>query len=64
MSVPNRAKQKEKLAFTPDDCREMLSLGRDKVYSLIHSGELRSIRVGRRLLIPKDAVTAFLQGHK
>lgn len=64
MTVPNRTKPDQKLAFTPHDCRDMLSLGRDKVYALIRSGELGSIRVGRRLLIPREAITDFLKGQK
>ncbi len=64
MTVPNRTKPDQKLAFTPYDCRAMLSLGRDKVYALIHSGELGSIRVGRRLLVPREAIDTFLKGQK
>lgn len=64
MNVSDRPKQGYPAAYTPTDCRPLLRLGRDKIYDLIHSGELRSIRVGRKFLIPADAVTEFLKGGK
>ncbi|MHA0044386.1 excisionase family DNA-binding protein [Deinococcus sp. PEB2-63] len=62
MTVANRPKAGQSAAYTPEECRPLLKLGRDKVYELIRSGQLRSVRVGRRYLIPADAVTAFLRG--
>lgn len=62
MTVPDRPRQGYPAAYTPADCRPLLRLGRDKIYTLIHSGELRSIRVGRKFLIPADAVREFLKG--
>lgn len=62
MTVANRPQQGPDLAYTPKECRAVLKLGRDKVYELIHSGRLRSVRVGRRLLVPAEAVADFLKG--
>lgn len=39
---------------------QQLGIGRGSCYTLIRSGELRSVRVGRRILVPKDAVQEFL----
>lgn len=64
MTVPNRPKQKKALAYTPAECQDALKLGRDKVYALLRSGELASRRVGRRYLIPAEAVADFLKGAK
>ena len=38
----------------------ILNIGRNTAYELIHSGQIRSIRVGRQLRIPKGAVLDFL----
>ena len=62
MTVPNRPKQAAALAYTPAECRDVLKIGRDKVYELLRSGQLRSVRVGRRYLIPADAAADFLKG--
>lgn len=62
MNVSSRLSQVHPAAYTPADCRPLLNLGRDKIYALIRSGELRSIRVGRKYLVPADAVAEFLQG--
>ena len=40
-------------------CR-LSSLGRTKAYELIHSGELRTTKVGRRTLIDMKSVRALL----
>ncbi|MEW6770442.1 MAG: excisionase family DNA-binding protein [Bacillota bacterium] len=49
-----------KLAFSPTEAAYVLALGRTKTYELIAQGRLRSIRVGRRLLIPAEAIREFL----
>jgi excisionase family DNA binding protein len=64
MTVPNRPAQGHALTYTPQELRGLLQLGRDRVYTLIHSGEIRSIRIGQRFLVPNDAVTEFLKGQK
>lgn len=64
MTVANRAKQGHSAAYTPADCRPLLRLGRDKVYDLIRTGQLRSVRVGRKYLVPADAISEFLKGPK
>jgi excisionase family DNA binding protein len=39
---------------------QVLSIGRSKIYELLSSGELESVVIGRRRLIPADACTAFV----
>ncbi len=39
---------------------ERLDLGRSKVYELIASGRLRSVKVGRRRLVSEAAIVEFI----
>jgi excisionase family DNA binding protein len=54
----------DKLTYKPEETGPLLGLGRNSVYALIRSGALRSIRVGRKILIPTSAITEFLSGEK
>jgi excisionase family DNA binding protein len=46
--------------YSVDAAATALNLGRSRIYLEIGSGRLRSIRVGRRRLIPAAAVAAFI----
>ena len=48
------------LALRVEDLMPILGIGRNTAYELVRSGKIRSIRVGRKIRIPKDAVAAFL----
>lgn len=39
---------------------EDLCVGRSKVFELIESGELRSIKIGRRRLVPTSAIAEYI----
>jgi excisionase family DNA binding protein len=43
------------------DTARALALGRTKVYELIASGELESVRVGRRRLVPAHAIADLVE---
>lgn len=54
-----------RLAELPDvltvtEAAEFLRLGRNSVYQAIQRKELPSVRVGRRVLIPKESLERFL----
>ena len=42
----------------------ILGIGRNTAYALVRSGRLRSIRVGRQVRIPKNALIEFLGGRE
>ena len=50
------------LVLRVDDLMSVLDIGRNTAYELIRSGQIRSVRVGRKLRIPKQAVEDFLAG--
>jgi excisionase family DNA binding protein len=47
------------LFYTVPEVMELTRLGRWKVYALIRSGELRSVKIGRDRRIPAHAVVDF-----
>ncbi len=51
----------EKMLLTPRDVAESLNLGRSRTYELIASGDLPSIRIGRSIRIPADALKQWIE---
>lgn len=45
-----------------EDAARILKVGRSTVYDLIRSGRLRSIKIGRRRLVPRSALDALIDG--
>lgn len=50
-----------KLAYSVKDACALTGLSRSKIYALMASGELGSIRVGGRRLIPMDAIRRLFE---
>lgn len=48
------------VALSVSDVAEVLGIGRSSAYGLVRCGRLRSIRIGRKIRIPKDALAEFL----
>ena len=46
-----------------EDLIPILGIGRNTAYELIRSGQIRSIRIGRQIRIPRDALLEFLNGR-
>lgn len=51
----------DKLLLTPEEAADRLSVGRSKVYELIGSGRLRSVRIGASRRIPAAALVEFVR---
>jgi excisionase family DNA binding protein len=47
--------------FTVEEVGQILGLGRNTAYALAKSGRLPTIRLGRRLLVPKTALDRLLE---
>lgn len=43
------------------DLAEILSISLTSAYCLVRSGQVRTIRVGRRYLIPKQSLLTYLE---
>ena len=50
------------LVLRVEDLMPILDIGRNAAYELIRCGQIRSVRVGRQIRVPKDAVAEFLEG--
>ena len=44
-----------------EELMPILDIGRNTAYKLIRSGQIRSIRIGRQIRIPRDALLEFLR---
>lgn len=51
----------KKLAYSPDEAAEALSVGRTHIFDLMRRGEIASIKSGRRRLIPARALLDYLE---
>lgn len=53
----------ERFAYSPDEAAELLGISRELVHDLLRTGQLRSVKAGRRRLIAKHHLEAFLAGE-
>ena len=51
------------LTLSVRELMPILSVGRNTAYELIHSGQIRSVRIGRRICIHKAEVLRFLKNN-
>lgn len=51
----------QKAALSRRETAKLLGLGLNSTAELINSGRLRSVRAGRRILIPRKEIEAFLE---
>lgn len=48
--------------LAPTDLRKILRIGKSQAYDLVNSQQFHHIRIGRRILIPKQAFIDWLEG--
>ena len=53
-----------KMLLSVSEATASLGLGRTMVWDLVNKGKLKSLRIGRRRLIPRDALQAFLESER
>jgi len=52
----------ERLTLSVDEAAQVLGISRTTAYECVRTGELRAVRLGRRLVIPKAAIADLLAG--
>ncbi|WP_018466052.1 helix-turn-helix domain-containing protein [Calidithermus timidus] len=50
-----------RLAYSVKEVAELTGLSRNEIYRLLRTGELRSIRLGHRFLIPRSVLEEWLR---
>ena len=48
------------LTMRVEDLMPVLRIGRNAAYELVRSGKIRSVRIGRSIRIPREAVIDYL----
>jgi excisionase family DNA binding protein len=51
-----------RLLLTPEEAAQVLGIGRTKVYELMLSNALESVKIGASRRIPADSLTTFVAG--
>lgn len=52
------------LTLRVEDLMPILDIGRNTAYELVRSGQIRSVKVGKQIRIPKDALREYLSGKE
>jgi len=52
--------EREHLVYSPDEARKLLKISRGLIYEAISTGRIPSIRIGRRILIPRIGLERLL----
>jgi excisionase family DNA binding protein len=47
---------------TVDEAAKVLRIGRTQAYMAVRTGEIRSIHIGKRVLVPTSAIRQLLDG--
>lgn len=55
------ALQELPLVLNVDDAARILRVGKAATYSLVRSGQLKSLRIGRTIRIPRNALDEYLR---
>ena len=51
----------EPMVYTVAECARLLNLGRTAAYQAVQRGDIPTIRIGRRILVPKKALEHLLE---
>ena len=61
-SVSSNTSTKERLTLSVPDAAAIVGIGRSTLYELIRIGEVRGVRLGRRIVVPIAVVEEILRG--
>lgn len=51
----------DRLLYRPDEAAAVLGIGRSRLYELLASGEMSSVKIGRSRRVPVEALTAYVR---
>jgi excisionase family DNA binding protein len=61
---PMTFKHSERLTFSVKEAAQLLGLSKNSAYQGILTGEIPHIKIGKRILIPRNALERFLNGYE
>ena len=50
------------LSLTVDDVKDVLCIGKNAAYDLVRSGQIFSLKIGKTIRVPKDAIINYIHG--
>lgn len=50
------------LVLSVTDIADTLSIGHNKAYGLVHTGQIRALKLGNHYRVPRESFIAFLRG--
>ena len=53
----------ERATYTVEEAGRLLGIGRGQAYEAVRRGEIPSVRIGKRIIVPKDALARLLSGN-
>jgi excisionase family DNA binding protein len=54
----------ERMAYSPQEAASMLGLCLNSIYKMLKCGQLKGVRVDRKILIPKSELERFLGSNR
>ncbi len=51
------------LSLNADDIAEVLNIPRGNAYTLLHREDFPTIRIGKRMVVPRDRFLEWMQNH-
>lgn len=61
-SMTQQSSPSTKLTFSVKEAADLLGISKPKMYDLLREGEIRSLRVGKKIIIPRKALDDWLSG--
>lgn len=58
-----KAPEGERIALSVEQAAAALGIGRSLAYELVRRGELPSVQLGRRRVIPRELLTSWLESR-
>ncbi len=53
----------ERLAFSVNEAASIVGLGQTKMREIINANQIHTVRVGRRILVPRKAIEVYLEAE-
>ena len=63
-TIGNTIRVQDRLVLTVEEARMLLGLSRGLIYEAIRKGQIPSLKIGRRILVPKAGLQRLLEGCK